>query len=61
MNVYTKQKQSYRDRKQTCGYQRGEGREEGQIRGMRLTDTNYYSRWATRVYYIAQGIIPIIL
>ena len=28
-------------RKQTCGYQREEGRDEGQIMGMKLTDTNY--------------------
>ena len=27
--------------KQTCGYQREEGRDEGQIMGMKLTDTNY--------------------
>ena len=26
MNVYTKQKQTHRYREQTCGYQRGEGR-----------------------------------
>ena len=32
-----------RFRKQTSGYQRGEGREEGQIRGMGLTGTNYYT------------------
>ena len=37
-----KQKQAHRYRKQTCGYQRGEGREEEQIKGMKLTDTNYY-------------------
>ena len=41
MNIYTKQKQTHRHRKQNCGYQRGERRGEGQIRGMRLTDTNY--------------------
>ena len=40
MNVYTKQKQTHRHRKQTCGYQRGKW--EGQIRGMGLTNTNYY-------------------
>ena len=32
--------------KKTCGYRRGEGkgegREKGKIRGMELTDTNYY-------------------
>ena len=42
MNVYAKQKQTDSHRKQTCGYQTGEGRGEGQIRGMGLTDTNYY-------------------
>ena len=42
MNVYTEQKQTHRYRKQTCGYQMGEESGEGQIRGMRLTDTNYY-------------------
>ena len=37
-----KQKQTHRYRKQTSGYQRGEGREEEQIRGIELRDTNYY-------------------
>ena len=32
-----------RHRKQTYGYQRGEGVKEGQIRSMGLTDTNYYT------------------
>ena len=41
-NVYAKQKQTYRYRKQTTGYQRGEGRREGQIRGMGLRVTNHY-------------------
>ena len=41
MNVYAKKKQAHRHRKQTCGYQRGEGKGEGQIRDMGLTDTNY--------------------
>ena len=36
MAVYTKKKQTHKYRKQTCGYQRGGGRGEGQIRGMRL-------------------------
>ena len=31
-----------RYRKQTCGYQKGEGREEGQSRDMALIDANYY-------------------
>ena len=42
MNVCTKQKQTHRWKKQTCGNQRVEGRGEGQIRGMGLTDANYY-------------------
>ena len=32
----------YLREEQTCGYQRAEGRREGQIKGMGLTDTNYY-------------------
>ena len=36
MNVYAKQKQTHRHRKETCGYQRGE--REGQIRSMGLID-----------------------
>ena len=40
--MYTRQKQTHRHRKQTCGYQRGEERREGQIRGMGLTDINHY-------------------
>ena len=42
MNVYVKQKQTHRYRKQICGFQRGEGQGEGQIRSMELTDTHYY-------------------
>ena len=30
MNLHTKQKQTHRHRKQTYGYQRGEGGKEGQ-------------------------------
>ena len=37
-----KQNQTQRYRKQTGGYQWGEERGEGQDRGMRLGDTNYY-------------------
>ena len=33
---------THRYRKQISNYQRGEEREEGQIRGMGLRDTNYY-------------------
>ena len=39
MNIYTKQTQTDRHGKQTCGYQRG----EGQIKCMRETDINYYT------------------
>ena len=42
MNLCTKQKQTHRHRKQIYGYERGEGRAR-QIRGMALTDTNYYT------------------
>ena len=42
MNIYTEQTQTQRYGKQTYGYQREEERREGQIRGMGLTDTNYY-------------------
>ena len=42
MNLYTKQKQNHRHRKQTHGYQKGEGEREGQVGSMGLTDTNYY-------------------
>ena len=42
MNVYTKQKQTHRYRKQTCSYQKGEVEEEGQIRCMGIKDKNYY-------------------
>ena len=41
MNLYTKQKQAHRHIKQTYDYQRREGRREGQISSMGLTDTNY--------------------
>ena len=51
MNVYMKQKQTNRLRKQTCGYKRREGVGEGQIKGMVLTES-------TRTYCIAQGIVP---
>ena len=41
MNIYSKQKQTHRRRKETYGYQRGEEGKEGQIKSMGLTDTNY--------------------
>ena len=42
MNVYAKQKQTQRYRKQSCDYQRGKERGKEQIRGMGLTDKNNY-------------------
>ena len=42
INVYAKQKWIHRYRKVTCGYKKGEGWGEGKIRGMRVTDINYY-------------------
>ena len=41
MNI-TKKKQTHGYRKQTSGYQWGEGRGEGQGRGRELRGTNYY-------------------
>ena len=43
MNLYTKQKQTHRHRKQIDGYQMGHRGGERQIRSMGLTDTNYYT------------------
>ena len=42
---------------------KGEGKDEEQIRSVRLTDTSYniYNRQATRIHCIAQGIIATIL
>ena len=40
--MYKQNRMRLRHRKQTCGYQSGEGSGVGQIRGMGLTDTNYY-------------------
>ena len=39
MNVYVKRKQNHRHRRQTCRYQRGEGRGKGQIKSIGLTNT----------------------
>ena len=36
MNIYEKQQNNHRYRKQTSGYQVGEGRGEGRIRGIGL-------------------------
>ena len=42
MNIYVKQKETHRYRKQTCSYQREKEGGEGQIESIGLTDTNYY-------------------
>ena len=41
MNLFTKQKQTLRHRKQTYYCQKGK-KGEGQIRNLGLTDTHYY-------------------
>ena len=41
MNLFTKEKQSQRHRKQTYGYQKGK-EWEGYIRNLGLTETHYY-------------------
>lgn len=41
-NTCTYKIETYRYRKQTCGYQREEEREERQIRGVGLRNTNCY-------------------
>ena len=42
MNVHAKCKQLHKYKRQIHGYPRGESWEEGQIKGMRLRDTNHY-------------------
>ena len=39
----TKEKQTDRCREQTNGYQQGEGKAQGQDRGMGLRDTNWHA------------------
>ena len=48
----------HRCREQTGGYQGGDRREEGQDRDRELRGTDYcmQNKWATRIYYTAQGI-----
>ena len=41
-NLFMKQKQTHRHRKQTYGYQAGGGMEEGWIGSLGLADANYY-------------------
>ena len=43
-DLYTKQKQSHRHRKQLYSYQRREGGGKEQIKNMGLTDTSYYTQ-----------------
>ena len=50
----TKQKQAHRYRKQTSGYQWGDGREEKHITGMGLRETNYMNKIDTPQRYIVQ-------
>ena len=40
--IITKKKQTHRYRKQTSGYQWGQGRREGQYRGRGVQGTNYH-------------------
>ena len=40
--MYIQNRNRLTDTEQTWGYQKGEKRGEGQIRGMGLTDANYY-------------------
>ena len=54
MNLFTKQKQTHRHRRQTCGYQRG--REEVEIRSLGLTDTNYYIQ--TFIFFFIAALVP---
>ena len=42
MNIYTKQKETQRHRKQTCGCQGGGGIGEGWIGSLGSADANYY-------------------
>ena len=42
MNVYVKQEQTHRHRKQPNDYQRGDGKWDGENKGMGLRDTNCY-------------------
>ena len=42
MNDYNKIETDSQIERTTSGYPRGEDRGEGQVRGMGLTDTNYY-------------------
>ena len=42
MNLFTKQKQTHRHRRQIYGYQRGGGMGERWIGSLELADVNYY-------------------
>ena len=58
MNLYTKQKQTHRHRKQIYGYQRGEGRREGQIRSMGITNTSNYTWNWRRQWHPTPVLLP---
>ena len=49
MSVYAKQQQTHRYRKQTCSYQRGEGRWKGHNRDIGLRDRDYYIQNSTSI------------
>ena len=65
MNLYTKQKETNRCRKQTYGYQRGkvEGRDKLEVWSSIVVYTYYYieNRQPTRTYCIAQRTLLNIL
>ena len=42
INLFMKEKQTHRHRKQTYGYQNGKGVWKGQNRSLGLADTHYY-------------------
>jgi len=52
MNVIVKQ--THKHIKQTSGYQRGEGSEEEQVRGMGLKDTNCHVKIDKQEGYVVQ-------
>lgn len=41
MKVYTTQNQTYKYRKQTCGYPKREGRGDGHVRGVGFREKNH--------------------
>ena len=56
MNLYTKQKQTHRHRKQTYGYEREEGgRDKLRVWDLQMQTTTH--KTDKKIYCIAQGII----